>query len=385
MTFRKAWVFLYLCVFSVYYSSAASVDYRWPGVHLSRSNFTADIKLRAQLRGTSTDTDKSGSEDADEITEANVNRSRIKIGGQFGASWVNYYSEYDFPSNRLLDLRFTFSSPNNKSNVRVGQWKASFNRERIDSSGKQQFVDRSIANKWFTLDRQRGVDLFGRLAPGSRKDSWYHLAILEGTGRNGKGSAASPMWLGRWEWNFLGRDVGFSQSDTKKRDKPAGSISLGATGYHGPYSSFSSAGGGQLPGFEDGNKDRYKIRQYMFESTYQYAGFSWQQEFHYKKIDDTERNVTTKIQGGYLQSGYFPHGHFDWVPHSLEFAFRYATVDPDTDVRGDRKTEISFVANWFFSGHNNKLSLDVNRLWDNGGDSGNFTQTVVRLQWDFHI
>jgi phosphate-selective porin len=364
---------------------AASADYKWPGVHLKSSKFTADIKLRAQLRITSTDPYDSGFDQADETTEASINRSRIKIGGQFGVSWIDYYSEYDFPSNRLLDLRFTFSSPGNKANVRVGQWKVPFNRERIDSSGKQQFVDRSIANKWFTLDRQRGVSLFGRLAPGSRKDSWYHLAILEGAGRNGEGSAESPMWLGRWEWNFLGRDVGFSQSDTGKREVPAGSVSIGATGYRGPYSSFSSAGGGQLPGFESGGKDRYKVRQYMFESAYQYAGFSWQQEFHYKNVDDTQRHVTTSIQGGYLQSGYFPHGHFDWFPPPLEFAFRYATVDPDTDVSDDRQTEIGFVANWFFSGHNSKMSLDINRLWDDKSDTGKFKQTVVRLQWDFHI
>ena len=366
-------------------TNAASLDYKWPGLHLSESKFTADIKLRAQLRITSTDPYGSGFEEADAIEEASVNRSRFKMGGQFGVNWIDYYTEYDFPSGRLLDLRFTFFSRSNKTNVRIGQWKAPFNRERIDSSGKQQFVDRSIANKWFTLDRQRGVNLFGRLDKEGRMDSWYYLAVLEGTGRNGKGSADSPMLLGRWEWNFLGRDVGFSQSDTGRRDKPAGSVAVGITDFKGPYSSFSSAGGGQLPGFEGGAEDRYQVRQYMLESAYQHAGFSWQQEFHHKDIDDTESNETTIVQGGYLQAGYFPHGHFDWVPSPLEIAFRYATVDPDIDVSNDRQTEISFVTNWFFSGHNNKVTFEINRLWDDKSDTGKFKQTVVRLQWDFHI
>jgi phosphate-selective porin len=30
---------------------------------------------------------------------------------------------------------------------RVGQWKINFNRERVDSSGRQQFVERSAANR----------------------------------------------------------------------------------------------------------------------------------------------------------------------------------------------------------------------------------------------
>ena len=31
-----------------------------------------------------------------------------------------------------------------------------YNRERVDSSGKQQLVERSISNYWFTVDRQPG-------------------------------------------------------------------------------------------------------------------------------------------------------------------------------------------------------------------------------------
>jgi phosphate-selective porin OprO/OprP len=373
----------YLCLLSM--PSSVIAEYEWPGFDLTSTNYSANIKLRAQLRVTSTKPYEASFDDADEIREKEINRARVKIGGKLGAKWIDYYTEYDFPSDRLLDLRITFHSTNKTRNLRVGQWKVPFNRERIDSSGKQQFVDRSIANKWFTLDRQRGIAFFGRLATGTRADNSYHLAILEGTGRNGEGAAKSPMWLGRWDWNFLGREVGFSQSDTSKRREPAGSVSVGASDYQGPYTAFSSAGGGQLPGYGAGSKERYKIRQYMLESAFQYTGFSWQQEFHHKVIDDTQNNTTRKIQGGYLQAGYFLNSYFRWAPPALEVAVRYASVDPDLDTSNDRQTEIGLVLNWFFRGHDSKLSLGVDRFWDDAIASDNFKHTVVRLQWDFHI
>ena len=37
--------------------------------------------------------------------------------------------------------------------IKIGQWKAYYNRERIISSGKQQMTDRSIITRPFTLDR----------------------------------------------------------------------------------------------------------------------------------------------------------------------------------------------------------------------------------------
>ena len=63
------------------------------------------------------------------------------------------YFEHDQPSNALLDLRTTFKL-SDALTLRIGQWKSDHIRERVDSSGKQQLVERSISNYWFTVDRQ---------------------------------------------------------------------------------------------------------------------------------------------------------------------------------------------------------------------------------------
>jgi hypothetical protein len=86
--------------------------------------------------------------------------SLIWFGLRFQLRYSNRVDEPLVPE----DLRGTWK-PAVWFNLRAGQWKAEFNRERVDSSGKQQFVDRSIANYWFTVDRQNGVMASGRPVP----------------------------------------------------------------------------------------------------------------------------------------------------------------------------------------------------------------------------
>ena len=62
-----------------------------------------------------------------------------------------------FKDFRVMLERYSFLK------MKVGQWKAHYNRERVISSGKQQLVDRSLINRAFTLDRQVGLSLYGRL------------------------------------------------------------------------------------------------------------------------------------------------------------------------------------------------------------------------------
>ena len=116
-----------------------------------------------------------------DVSTFNLRRVRLKLGGNVYRKWLGYYLEYDFKSNALLDLRFTLS-PRPWLQLRAGQWKANFNRERVDSSGRQQFAERSIVTRVFTIDRQPGVMVFGRLLADRPADSWYYLGVFNGNG-----------------------------------------------------------------------------------------------------------------------------------------------------------------------------------------------------------
>jgi hypothetical protein len=345
-------------------------------------NYHAHIDWRVQMRFTHSDLDDPliGSPEVEE-GDFRVNRARFKLGGHAYRPWLSYYFEYDFPSSRMLDFRFTAKALDGLR-LRVGQWKIPYNRERVDSSGKQQFAERSIVNDPFTLDRQQGLALFGRLWKGTTADSWYNVGVFSATGRGGSGSVEDPMWLGRWQWNFLGRDLPFSQSDVGYRDRPAGTLSVAGATWRGPFTAFSSAGGGELPGFEQGDPDRYEVGQAMVETAFQYRGFSLQQEYHWKTVDDTEEGTTTELEGGYLQLGLFLHSLVPGIPKPLEVAARYARVDPDISAVDDLREELTLAFNWFFHGHRNKLTLDLSRVTDEAGEPGLRREQRIRLQWD---
>lgn len=310
-----------------------------------------------------------------------LNRGRLKLGGHVISSRFAIYSEYDIVDSRLLDLRVTYRFADWLS-IRAGQWKSEFNRERIDSSGKQQFVERSVATPWFTIDRQQGVVASGRLGKETRGDTSYWFGWLSGAGRGGDTSAADGLWLARVQWNFLGRVLGFSQSATSRPAKPQASVAVAAVTGKSAYTAFSSRGGGQLPGLDNGDPDQYRIEQVMIETAYQYRGFSWQQEFHWKEVTDRAAGQRRRLVGGYAQAGVFLSEWVGSVPDPLEFALRIARVDPDRDVAGDTEKEITLGSNWFFNGHRNKLSLDVSRVVRVQAPETD-TSNRVRLQWDW--
>jgi hypothetical protein len=339
------------------------------------------VRLQTRWTGSRVIDDELPGAPVSDSNELDVNRGRLKLGGHLLRPAFTIYSEYDLVGERLLDLRATYRFADWLS-VRVGQWKSEYNRERIDSSGKQQFVERSVVTPWFTIDRQQGVMTSGRLAPESRTDTSYWFGWLHGAGRGGDSSDAKGLWLGRLQWNVNGRVLGFSQSATGRPAKPAGSIAIAAISGKSGFTAFSSSGGGQLPGFSNGAPDQYEIRQFMVETAYQHGGFSWQQEFHWKLIDDTVANRKTRLIGAYAQAGMFFSELSESFPEPLELAIRIAGVDPDSDRSGVSEREVTAAANWFFNGHRNKLTLDASYLERRlapENDSGH----RVRLQWDW--
>jgi hypothetical protein len=311
-----------------------------------------------------------------------LNRARLKIGGHAFSPSVKYFFEYELMAGALLDFRVMLEKWQG-ARLKVGQWKAHFNRERVISSGRQQLLDRSIINRFFTVDRQQGISVYGRLAGGGAADVSYWVSTFTGTGRAARDNDDSAlMWLGRLQWNLFGRELPFVGSDVARSD-PTGLIAIGAVTNRSPYTAFAQAGGLQLPGFEDGVAGQYRVNQATLETAFMAAGFAWQSEVHWKEIDDTVNGQTTTLRGGYGQLGYFFAGLIDGFPPELEISTRYAVLDDDRDAFDDLRTEFVVVANWFFSGHNNKLTAELGVLTDeNPVDSQDIDGTRFRLQWD---
>ena len=345
----------------------------------------------------------------DEESTFELRRVRMKVGGHGYKPWIKYYFELDWQpmrtderdaaraSTRLIDWRIMLEKYK-WAKLRIGQWKINYSRERVDSSGKQTMVERSIMNRVFTIDRQMGMMLYSRVNPGTIVDANYYLGIFTGAGRAVSNDDDNMMYMGRIQWNVFGRELKWRQSDVKFHKKPTASISYGAYTNKGKCTRWSSSGCGNIdsdnakfpsPGGVDAG--RFQTSGMQIGSAFKYRGFAWQHETHWKKIKDNTNTVEpvnggeTKMFGGYFMAGYFPHYVIPAIPKPLEIAFRYSHVDPNTDQSGDFRREFTGGLNWFFAGHRNKLTLDVSHLTIEpkpGMGGHDLAEQRVRLQWD---
>ena len=399
--------------------SGVKVGYGKKGFTLATTDglFKTKIQWRTQARYTfpeRSDPRKVSDFSDNEESTFELRRIRLKVGGHGYRPWLKYYLEVDWQpgrdfdddseaaSARMIDWRIMLEKyPWAK--LRIGQWKINYNRERVDSSGKQTMVERSIMNRIFTIDRQIGVMVYGRVNPGTIIDANYYLGIFSGGGRGmAKNDDDNMMYVGRLQWNVFGRELKWRQSDVSFHKKPTASISFGAYTNKGKCTRWSSGGCGNLSGFESPKSDytqdgRFQVSGMQVGSAMKYRGFAWQHETHWKKVRDSgnakqfaDTNGAkglaseTKMFGGYLQAGYFPHYLIPFVPKPLEVAFRYSHVDPNTDAVGDMRQEFTAGLNWFFAGHRNKLTLDASHLTlENETPSlKDYAEQRVRLQWD---
>lgn len=354
--------------------------------------FKSEVHLRSQIRFSSPFASVPRQRKhflRDNENDLRFRRARLKSSGHLFRPWVQYSTEYDLVGTRMLDLRVTVQKWE-WLQFRFGQWKTEFGRERVSSSGRQEFVERSIVNRQFTVDRQKGFMIMGRVNKGTWADSRYYAGVFTGNGRGFRSSGAgsldnrdgSPMWVTRYQWNFLKDDPGFSQSDLEYHKAPVAAIAIGTMSNRSRFTRFSGSGGGSLDGYEVGLPGQFAVKQVAEDFVLKYRGLFLQHEFHRKNVRDRIFHRITRSTGTYFQGGYFPHYVAPWVPEPLELGLRYATVDQDRARRFDRIVETAFVVNWFMEGHGNKLTFDIARYRLAQPNGTQQSAVQARVQWD---
>ena len=149
-------------------------------------------------------------------TDARVKRLRLRFDGYIYSPKLVYsiqlgFTGYDaepLPNGNMNIVRdaIVYYVPSEVWNIGFGQTKIKANRARINSSSALQFVDRSIVNSQFNLDRDFGF--FGEYNP--LRGDGFNLAakasVTSGEGRNwGSSSNGGFAYTGRVELYPLGR------------------------------------------------------------------------------------------------------------------------------------------------------------------------------------
>jgi phosphate-selective porin OprO and OprP len=359
----------------------ADVTYTKNGFEMSTENdsFSLAIQNRVQARFAEPfDSDPRTLADLERNENSfMIRRARTKLNGHAYAPWLKYYLQYDWSQPILRDLNLTIDKYK-WAQVRVGRGKVSYNNERVTSSGNQQFVNRSIVNDVFTVDRQQGIEVKGNLFPGTWHDLTYYAGVFTGLGVGERSNDdGNMMYSGRLQWNLLGGEMKFNQSDLDFHEQAALNISVAANTNRSKCTAFetdsrscrrltdvNAVGKAKYSDPSNGAQNgQYEIDQLMEEVHFKWQGFSFLHELHAKRIKDTLNNdEETKLLGGFMQAGYFPYRQINFIPQQLEIAARYAFVDMNTNRDNDKQTEFSAVINYFLEGHFNKLSLQLSRL-----------------------
>jgi phosphate-selective porin len=350
----------------------------------AEGRFKAKVQFRSQFRYSySYDSAprSAGQFDAGNVSTLRIRRGRLKASGYAYDPKIQYAFEYDWPTSTLLNSFVTIKH-RDYARLRVGRWKVAFGRERVDSSSKQQFADRSIVNREFTIDRQQGVEVSGRVGKSSPLDWTYRAGVYSGSGLQANNDDDHMLWAAKLQWNAFGGEMKYSQSDIARTQSPA--LNIGFSGAYNQTNAtrFSSSGAGSLDGFSIGNAGQFDVKQFAQDALFKWRGFSFQNEYHWKRVHNNVGALDTYMNGGYVQAGFFPAALVASLPEPLEFAVRYAYVDPDHSVGGDLRQAITAGLNWFFDGHANKLTLDVSHFAQNQPAGRTRREEQVRLQWD---
>ena len=308
------------------------------GFVTSDSVFSLNFQFRMQNRAayiTKSETDL-----APEAFEFRVRRLRMKFTGFVINPKITYYFQLGFsrgdmdwrgPENNkvnnspnIIRDAVVYYNPNSKLRLGFGQTKLPGNRQRVVSSGDQQFFERSIVNARFTWDRDFGF--FGHYT------TPYVIlrgALTSGEGRNAELSNNGLAYTGRVELLPFGKFTGendYQEGDLEREEKLK--VSLAAT-----YSQNDNAlrQQGQL-----GN-DLYESRTLEaieFDLLAKYNGWAWYSEFMNRTTGNpitVNPNNVSQISAVYAGQGFMSQMSY-LFKNNFEVAGRYAMTQPSSKL-----------------------------------------------------
>lgn len=326
-----------------------------------------------------------------------IRRSRIKLGGFAFSPKLQYKLELGL-SNRdisgvsdetkgapriILDAVLKWNFYKNFS-LWAGQTKLPGNRERVISSGNLQFVDRSLVNSNYNIDRDMGVQLRHHFKVGEQFIIREALSVSQGEGRNiTADNLGGYDWTARVEFLPFGKFTkkgDYTGSDTRREQKPK--LAIGIT-----YDMHDRAvrANGNTKDFMRNDVGYFEtdINTLFADLMFKYKGFSVMAEYADKQADEifatnsdgtfTGENVNAGT-GYVVQAGYL-------LKNNIEFAGRYTTIDPAKELTKEIINQYTIGASKYIVGHKLKVQSDVSYTTEKGQDDN----IMYRLQFDLHF
>ena len=334
-----------------------TIDASRGGITISSGVNSLTIGARPQFRWTvddreSSDTDTAGvgfAVDDGPMSQFDVVRLRVSLSGGVYRPWLRYLFQFDFSrtggegASKIKDAVIEFRPTGQSFRVQVGQFKAPFGLQQLNSSGRLQFVDRAITDAKFNPGREMGV-MFAGVAP---LKLGYEVGVFNGSGESVRQNNRSQLWVGRVFVDPLGTYT-LAEGSADAGDRPV--VHFGAAVRGGKAVRGRSAA---ATVDEVDNQLAYDV-EFAFKARRFYATAE-----HFWMTDEQ----SNPVPGPDIDSrGYHAQASTMIVPRTTEVGVQYARVTGDTSVDDADTTELRGMVSYYWQAHNLKLQADIGRL-----------------------
>ncbi len=332
------------------------------GITTPDSLFSLNFRFRVQSRvGYTSTTDKDMSP---KEFDFRVRRIRMRIGGFIYTPRLTYNVQLSFSRadmdwdvsqvpNVLRDAMIAYEIPQGFT-FAIGQGKLPGNRQRVISSGEQQFADRSIVNNALTLDRDFGIFIN---YTNHFKNFHYIIktAISSGEGRNIITSDKGLAYTARLELLPLGQftDRGdYFEGDLLREQKPK--LAFCATVH---YNHLARRTQGQLGTMLYAPRSLFSFHA---DALLKYKGFALSSEYLYRSTD----SALTYNPDGALRYVYVGQGVNTQASYCFkklfEIALRHCFLVPNTQLGKleNQKSEYAVCLSKYIVKHKLKVQTD---------------------------
>jgi len=324
--------------------------------------------------------------------DARVRRLRLRFDGYVLNKKLQYYLQLSFSKAdqeletgtvpQIIRDAVLYYTINDRLYFGLGQAKLPGNRQRVISSGNQQFADRSIVNNELTIDRDFG--LFGYYTLPTRLGAFkLKTALSTGEGRGASPGDDGLAYTYRFEWLPFGafKNAGdYSEGDIEREQQLKVSL---AAGYH--KNERAKRTGGQL-GLE--LYEARDINTFIADALFKYKGWAWSTEF----LDRSAANPLTfsgdSSNVRLVYDGYGINSQLSYYTQSgIEYAIRYSMLQPSASIAAYRlPTEEFWVGlNKYMNGHRIKIQWFAAYRWVDGNTAvtqiGNRWSTMFQVEF----
>jgi Phosphate-selective porin O and P len=338
------------------------------GVESADGSFGFNLKGRAQIRTTLV----APEDGKDASVDMQVRRLRLTLDGfalkkkmmTFKIQLAMANLDLDPVAPYIVRDAYANFAISRDFELRAGQMKVPYGRQRVVSSGSLQMADRSVVTGEFNLDRDVGLSMLSTDFLGKDGLLAYNMGIFGGDGRGRVSGGYGLLYAGRVELRALGGPrlaFGLSGAVNHKTDRQRSTV--GPVYATGPWATYAHTG---------------------LDWAFKWSGLSVTGEaFLRRALEDSNtravegKTVNDKAHsgyGGFLQAGKFIGKH-------AEFSGRVgATYGLGAlGSRAPKQRELGGGFSYYFEKHALKVQADYFYLFENWTNG----KHQVRLQLQF--